>query len=346
MLELIRIARVLGVRHMMRLNRARRLGGDELIRGFFATPTLIALFNVGLFDELAAAGRVELESFAAQRGLRFEVLRPLCEYLYAMQVLDRSGDAYRPGSKGELVTEVLRGTLYSAAAYAPVFCNLEALLRGEKEYGAGVRRDTALAARGSGEAGKLFIFPIVREMVRSRRYGTVLDLGCGDATFLIGLCESNPSVKAYGVDISAEAIAEGARNVREHGLDGRVRLFAEDMFKVPAMAEKVPGVQAATAFFVMHEFMAGQRERVVSFFDEFRRALPGVPLVICESAWHTPEELRKRPGPLMDFQMVHELSGQRPLSRAQWQELFREAGFSSVEEDYIGLARMVVYTVS
>ena len=114
---------------------------------------------------------------------------------------------------------------------------------------------------------------------------------------------------------------------------------------VPAMAEKVPGVQAATAFFVFHEFMATQRQRVVAFLSQFREAFNGVPLIISESAWHTAEELRRRPGPLMEFQLVHELSGQRPLSRKQWKELFREAGFTSVQEDYIPLARMAIYTV-
>ncbi|HEU4760665.1 MAG TPA: methyltransferase domain-containing protein [Dehalococcoidia bacterium] len=345
MAGLLRLARVLGPGHLLRLRQARRVGGEELIRGFFATPTLIALLNAGLFDELERAGRVDVDSFAAQRQLRPEVLRPLCDYLYAMAVLDRAGRDYSLAQKGKLLVQVVKGSLYSAGAYAPVFHNLEALLRGEKQYGNGVQRDTALAARGSGEAGKLFIFPMVRDQIRRNGITTVLDLGCGDATFLIGLCGSNAAVSAYGVDISAEAIADGERNVREAKLDGRVGLFVEDMFQAPAMAGKVPGVQAATAFFVFHEFMATQRQRVLAFLGQFRQAFPGVPLIISESARHTPEELRRRPGPLMEFQLVHELSGQRPLSREDWKELFQEAGFTSVEEDYIPLVRIAIYTV-
>ena len=344
--ELLRIGRVLGWGQLMRINRARRLGGDTLIRGYFATPTLIALLNVGFFDALAGEREVDIKAFAKEQGLEPAVLQALCDYLYAMQVLDRNGRGYKLARNGRLLVDMVSGSLYSAGAYAPVFCNLEDMLRGTKRYGEDVRRDPALAARGSGDAGKLFMFPMVSDLLHKRGITGVLDLGCGDAAFLIGLCKANPAITAYGIDISPEAIEDGKRNAATAGLQDRIHLYAEDMFKLQSIAGELDGVGAATSFFVMHEFLACGDERILDFFKSYREALPGVPLIVCESARHTPEQLRKRPGPLMDFQLVHDLSGQRPVSREEWRAIFGKAGFTSIGEDYFRLGRMVIFTVS
>ncbi len=344
MLELLRTVRVLGWRHLLRLARAKR-HGEQLIRGFFATPTIIALLNAGLFDELARERSVSVESFASQRGLDPDVLDALCDYLYSLKVLERQDGVVTIGPRGRHLLDVLPGAFYSAGAYASVFYNLEPLLKGEKRYGADVERDTALAARGSGESGKLFVFPVVRNLIRERGISSVLDLGCGDAAFLIGLCQANEGISGYGVDISAAAIADGLRNVEQTNLDGRIQLLAEDMFDLAPVAERFPDVQAATIFFVLHEFLQRGPERVLDFLTEFRRTFQGVPLIVCESVRHSPQELRKRPGPIMEFQLVHALSGQRTVTRREWRDMFATAGFASVEEIYFGLGRMVIYTV-
>ena len=345
MFELMRLARILGWRNLLRMRQAKRVGGDEIIRGFFATPTIIALFKIGFFDAVLKEERVYIEPFASEHGLEFDVLKPLCEYLYEIKVLDKDGPSYTFGPKGRLLTEMVKGSFYSAAAYSAVFNNLESLLRGQSSYGSDVHRDTALAAAGSGEAGKLFMFPMVEELIFKNEFAKVLDLGCGDATFLINLCKTNPDVTAYGIDLSAKAIENGCRNVAQENLQDRVHLFAEDMFNLKAIAGQLDGIQAATSFFVLHEFLRGGTSRVVDFFRAFREAFPNTYLIICESVRHTPEQIRKRLGPLAEFQLVHDLTKQNPITRAQWKTAFGEAGFTSIEENYIRTGRMVIYTV-
>lgn len=345
MFHLLTLVRVLGVRQVLKLARAKRFAGSTLIRGFFTTPIIVTLLNTGFFDEIVRKDQINLDAFALQHGLDKAILQSLGDYLYAMKVLDKRGDDYVLDSRGRLIVEVLPGSFYSAGAYADIFYNMESLLRREKRYGVDVNRNTALAARGSGDAGKLFVFPLVADLIQRRGFTHVLDLGCGDAAFLIDLCKDNPRLHGYGLDLSTEAIAEGNRNVEQANLQDRIQLFAEDMFNIRALTGQLEGVEVATSFFVMHELLSSGAGRVMEFLQAFAEACPRAHLVVCESIRHTPEQLRERPGPLMEFQLVHDLSGQRPVSRQEWRSIFEEAGFHSIEEEYFEFARLAIYVV-
>ena len=117
----------------------------------------------------------------------------------------------------------------------------------------------------------------------------VLDLGCGDATFLTDLCERNSRVRAHGLDISPEAIAAWQRKLAQKNLQDRVQLLVGDVFKIDALAEQLRGIEAATSIYVLHEFLTDSRDQILKLLRTFKSALPGVPLILCEVIRHTPE---------------------------------------------------------
>ena len=60
--------------------------------------------------------------------------------------------------------------------------------------------------------------------------GRVLDLCAGGGPLAILAARAFPNAKVDAADISAEALAVARRNVEEHGLAGRIRLFEGDLF--------------------------------------------------------------------------------------------------------------------
>ena len=78
----------------------------------------------------------------------------------------------------------------------------------------------------------------------------------------------------------------------------------------------------------------------------FRKAFPGVPLVVFEVVRPTPEELRKRPGMAVQYVMQHDLTHQKLVGREEWRALFAKAGFSKVEERHLAFSRTAMFTVS
>ncbi len=344
-MELVNAVRLLGLPNMLRLGRAYRLGWNEMIRGSFATRTMHALFNVGLIDEFRAKGWVDIQTFASSRQLDAGVLAALCDALYEIRILKKDGSKYALDGKGALLVDEMRGWFEVSYGYDEIFSSLEPMLRGQKVYGKDFYRRSDYVAIGSGAMGNSLFFPLSNQIIQQKGYKRILDLGCGDGTFLLKLCELDPQVSCLGIDIAPEAVEEGMQKVQRAGLQNRVQLFAEDISKIKELPEPLRQVDAATIFFILHELLDDGDDRVIDFLQSYRKVFPGVPLIVFEVIRPTAEELRKRPGITIYYQLYHSLSHQRLANNEKWHALFRAAGFNSVEERHLGFARTAIYTL-
>jgi SAM-dependent methyltransferase len=343
--ELVRAAQIVGVRDLMRLGRAQRLAWPGMMNGFYATRIMQTLFNVGFFDELQRKGTIEPAAFAASSGLDPSILRSLCEALYAMRILDRRGAEYRLSPDGRLLVEVGRGWFDGVYGYEGVFHRLEALLRGQERYGEGVFRRADFVAKGSGEIENRLYFPIAIDAIRRGGHRRVLDLGCGEGTFLRRLCERAPEVTAYGIDLAPEAIADGIATAAAEGLQDRVHLYVHDMVKLESVPESLRQIDYATVFFVLHEILFLGTDALIEFLRSFRRLFPRVPLMAFEVDRPTADDMRQRPGMAIPYFLQHDLSRQRPIPKEEWPALFRAAGFEHIERRDLPFARSVIFTV-
>ena len=345
MIELLKTIRVVGLRHTLMLYRAYRWGWMDTISGFFTTRTLQALFNVGFFDEMQAKGAVNIESFAVAKNLDFSILKSLCDSLFSLSILKKEGVEYWLDSKGQILVKVARGWFDGVYGYEVVFHSLEALLKKEKEYGKEVKRRPDYVARGSGEMEKWIYFPLAIDSITKNGFKSVLDLGCGDGTFLRVLCERNHAVRGYGIDIAPEAIAEGRERTQQAGLQERLRLFVEDISALEKAPEPLQGIEVATIFFVLHELLFAGTGPVIAFLQSFRRVFTGVPLLVFEVIRPTPEEMRQRPGMAIQYVLQHDISHQKLVGSQEWHDIFRTAGFSSIEERQLKFVRTAIFTL-
>jgi ubiquinone/menaquinone biosynthesis C-methylase UbiE len=316
----------------------------DIISGYYTTRTMQALFNVGFFDAMRQEGSVDVQSFADSRDLDVGVLQSLCDSLYALRILKRDGSGYCLDSKGEILVQVARGWFEGVYGYESVFHSLEALLTRDRMYGRDVHRRPDCVARGSGEMENWLYFPLAIDIIARNRYKNVLDLGCGEATFLRSLCAST-DVTCYGIDMAPEAIAEGMEKVRQAGLADRIQLAVADITKLEKAPDHWPGIDIATCFFVLHEILFAGPEHIVAFLSSFRTLFPGIPLIVFEVTRATPQEMRSRPGMAIHYTLQHDLTHQKLIALEDWRELFRMAGFGSIEERYLGFARSVIFTL-
>ena len=345
MKQLGKAIKLLGPKHMLNLNRARKSGWVGIIRGLFLTRTTCALMNIGFFDEIQRKEKVNPRQFADEGDLDPGILDALCDYMRLMGVFRKEGESFLLDKKGHFFVSYLLGWFDLVHGYEEVFHNLEALLKKERTYGKDLYRRPEHVARGSGEASKLLYFPVMIGLIKDKGYKQVLDLGCGDGTFLIHLCQQATHVQGVGVDISGEAIESGRAKVERHGLEDRIRLLEGDVLKLDRLSPKLREVDAATVFFVFHEFLSESRERLIQVLKDFKDSFPKTDLLVCEAVWHDPEELPPMPGPIAEYQLFHQISKQKLVKRETWQEIFRDAGFAFVKEEYLAFARTVIYVL-
>ena len=341
MLELAKTVHRFGLPYMLRLQKTYRTGWDEMIRGYLETTTMQALLNVGLIDEMQRNASVDIDAFAARENLEPAVLLPLCEAFYCLGMFERNGGGYRLSEKGRDIAEVMRGWLEVCYGYGEVFHSLEPLLRKEQVYGKDFYRRSDFVARGSGEMENLLFFPMVNDIIMANGYKTVLDLGCGDGTFLRMLCGLNSEVQCLGIDLAPTAVEEGNRVLREAGLQERVSLRALDISKIDGAA--LPPIDVATVFFVLHELLYFGEDVLLNFLRDFRRLFPGAPLIAFEAVRPPAEELRKHPGISVYYFLYHDLTQQKPVDADTWKQLFRKAGFESIEERLLDFAKAAIY---
>ncbi len=338
---------LLGFDRVRRMRKASSEGWEALIGPHMVARIVQTLYHVGFLDALRNDARVDALRFARDNSLDGELLIGLCDALYARGFLARKGTSYSLDAKGKFLldTDLVRGWFDLAYGYEVVLNQMEPLLRGQKAYGRDVVRDGRHVAIGSGLASMDFYFPIVCDIVRRGGYRKVLDIGCGDGTFLSYLCEQIPGLQGVGVDLSPDAVTAGNEQLTAKGLSGRIKLYVGNALEISRLSRELEGVDAAATFFVLHE-LCDRKDNpgAVRFLSEFRKTLPGVPLHVIETIRPEPEDLRRRPGMAIEYYLLHDLSLQKPIGRDAWRKAFSDAGYESLDENYVAFARSAVYT--
>lgn len=346
MVSLLRTMRIVGYKKMLKLFWASRVGYVDIISGMYTTYTMNALFNVGFFDKMKCDGFVDVSSFALSANLDEKILNSLCDSLYSLKILQKKGNRFVLDRKGKILADVARGWFEIVDGYKDVFHSLESMLKKEKQYGKDIYRNTEWVAKGSGEIENWIFFPLAADIVRKKGYRKVLDLGCGDGTFLRRMCERDKDITGFGIDIAPDAIDDGCKKNRMSGLDNRISLLSEDVCKIEKLPKAFRQIDVAFTYFVPHEILAIREEKLIEFLRSYIRLFPGIPLIVFEAVRPTADEMRSRPGPAIQYFLYHDLTDQKPVSRNEWKRLFELAGFNSIEENYMGFARTAIFTLN
>ena len=223
-------------------------------RNFMASYCICALFNIGFFNELSESKIIDLDLFLKRRNINDKILTAICDYLFVLRILNKTGRRYSLGPKGKTLIKYSRGTFDFIYAYAPLFENIDALLKNEKKYNVDVFRRGKFVAKATAEVSQFIPIPIVKDIIKRYNFKSILDLGCGSAEFLLQLCESN-DLNGHGIDVSKEAISYAESLINEKSLSHRVQVKVGDIFDIEQLKSIPQNIDVITSMFVLHEFL-------------------------------------------------------------------------------------------
>lgn len=303
------------------------LAPADVIQGFYLVPILAAFGDAGFLDRWLAGDAVMPEGAVAAACAR---------YLCAKGLLELGSNGFAATEAGRVVfqtypTAMLHFAYESFIAALPMLLeNAEVSTRSRE-----LRRDMRLCAKASGliEA-KTGTLARVAASVDLERYGVVADLGCGDASFLIEICRAQDSVRCVGIDRSEEALDAARVRVKEAGVYDRVELVHLDLIKTEAVLAALVkhDVRLVCASFVLHELAGVDDEPLRMLLRGARERIPRAMFAITELYRLSSEELSTYGDRhFTEFTLLHDLSGQRLLSRQDWQGLAFDAGYHTVD---------------
>jgi cyclopropane fatty-acyl-phospholipid synthase-like methyltransferase len=202
------------------------------------------------------------------------------------------------------------------------------LLAGERRYGQDVDRNVRWVAVGSAILGEKDLWPHVVDLAQEFQFKRIADLGCGNAHYLISLCQAVGG-EGIGVDMSPAACKEAEQEVAKAGLDERITIIEADAGDL----KKVPGIDKVDlvfTFFFLHEVLEHGYGVLVAYLRQIQESLPSdahilTAEVVAPGSDDVGVELFAP-----EYALVHALMKQRLLDEAGWCGAFADAGFEVV----------------
>ncbi len=310
----------------------------ELFEGFALASVLASLDRSGLLAALEAGpAPAAPEGVPDPDGLMPATLR----YLAQRELVEERDGAYALTPRGEAILRDKGYLVWLQGGYGHVLAGLGDFITGARRYGTDVERAGRWVAEGSALIGRDDVAPYAVDVLSGIAFRHVVDLGCGNARFLIGAAQRF-GVTGVGVDLSPEACEDAERRIGEAGLAGRVLVRCGDAGDLDAIPE-LRDADLAVAHFLLHEIFEHGREALVGYLTKLAELMPrGAHMLVAEvqpaSGAH---DERWRP----EFTLLHAIMRQELLDADGWHEAFVAAGWSRHEIRDLGLpgAIMLLY---
>lgn len=310
----------------------------EWRRGFNAMHLMDLGVKLGLFRALVGSPGIGAAALAAATSLHAPYVRTWLWTAHGFGLVDAEGeDAFRlaphidailatPGHPRYLGGFVQLGTDFATEDYRAA---LQAFRTGAvapfQGRGEGFARAIAESTWGLQVVTAKKLLPSLDGLSAALQAGgTVLEVGCGTANFLVQLARTFPTARAIGVDIDPSGLEVARGRIRDAGLEGRIELRAGRVGDVV----EAGSVQACVMIEVLHEIARPIRPAVVA---EAARALePGGWMLIVDETY--PSTLAQTREAEFRFPLqtgIEELTwGNEIPDRQEQERLLREAGFS------------------
>ncbi|HEU4701022.1 MAG TPA: methyltransferase domain-containing protein [Conexibacter sp.] len=302
----------------------------ELFEGFALASVLASLDESGLLAELEA-GPVN----AAPDGVTDpdRLMPATLRYLAQRELVEERDGAFALTARGQAIVKDKGYLVWLQGGYGHVLAGLGEFITGARRYGTDVERAGRWVAEGSALIGRDDVAPYAVEVLQGIDFRHVVDLGCGNARFLIGAAQRF-GVTGVGVDLSPEACEDAEGRIAEAGLGGKVVVRCGDAGNLDAIPE-LKDADLAVAHFLLHEIFEHGRAALIGYLTKLGRLMPrGAHMLVAEvqPASGAPEE-RWRP----EFTLLHAIMRQELLDGEGWHEAFTAAGWSRHEVRELGL---------
>lgn len=307
------------------------------IRQLVLANCLWHLFEQGIYDELAT-GPKSLDALSKARKMDPVRLDALMTFLRNEGIIEVDEGAFQLTGAGRSYERFRPWYTMLVGGYGATFRELgPALYAGTPPVG----RDADAVGVGSCGISHFGAIPLTRYLMgrSTQPCRRLLDLGCGNALYLVEFCKTMPEIQAWGVEPSQTGYESAKRLVVDTGLAGRIELFNAGALEF--IRKDVPINPDFTVLgFVLHEILgqAGE-EGVIEFLGALTTRFPALEIIVIEVDNHFGDSKMMRhtmaTAYYNSYCLLHPFTNQRLETAAYWEKLFVKCGLDIIERKSI-----------
>jgi 2-ketoarginine methyltransferase len=299
------------------------------IRGLVLAQTLFSFLELGIQDALARSPGVAIAELALRLDLHEARVRGLLRFL-ANEGFVRleNGENCFLTAEGDELARFRPWYKLLVGGYAETFLQLPRALKRDATY---ATRNASNVGAGSCGISQYDALPMTRRLIEKigGKWKTVVDIGCGDGSYLIDLCKMLPHARGIGIDPDQGSIDAAILAAQEHGLSERLTLRLGTATQIPALDTNDGPFCFITAFVLQEMLEQSGRDSIITMFRTTFARHP-------DSQWVVVEVDNRPDDPLLaqglgqayynPYYLIHHLTRQKLERVAFWRELYTEAG--------------------
>jgi SAM-dependent methyltransferase len=320
----------------------------RLATAFYGSKTLLAAVNMGLFEWLASHGPATADEVGEKLRLHPRGVQDFLDALVALELLDRTGGAYRATSATSEYLDPAKADRYIGGFLKmynnhlfPLWTHFEESLRtgkpvlespeifdelyempeAKKDFLAAMDTVTRLATPG------------IIGALDWRKYRSFVDVGGAGGTLSGALARRFPELEGICYDLPTVR-QQFEKLIAEQGLTSRVRFQAGNFFTEP-----LPSTDVIIFGHILHDWDVDRRRSLIR--SAYQALRPGGVVLVYDAM--IDDDRRAAAGPLLlSLNMLVVSPGGSQYTFADCKGWLTEAGFEDVMHTSLGMESLVI----
>lgn len=306
------------------------------IRHMFLAQVIHALFEAKVFEELKGNKTHSIDMLAEHADISPYRLEGLILYLKHEGLVDISDNQTPFLTEQGLALEMAEPWYQLlVGGYGKTLLNLPAMLKDRSLYGSRVGE---FVGRGSCGISQFDALPMAKELISQieETPECIVDIGCGDGSYLVDLCSSFPNVKAIGIEPDESSVVVAENLIMQNNLMSRAIIRKGDLETI-ADLHAIPSNTVFVVAFVLQEVLEQSgRDKIIEVLRRLKKRHSGGKIVVIEVDRADRDTTKMSSelglGYYNPYFLIHRLTEQRLEPPSFWRELFSEAGWKVAQQ--------------